>query len=347
MTFRRYLTYLLVVILFFAAAAAGIFLAQSLTTSFDGESSANDVIDERDTGLFAPKTPYNVLLMGTDAEGGLTDVMMVYHIDPQLNKVKVLSIPRDTRILYNKRTEKINAAHAYGRKLETDGGDRGDEYAIRAVKELTGMPIHHYVCINFAAFRQVIDAIGGFDYDVPMRMKYEDPWQDLHIDLQPGMQHLDGDKAEQLVRFRRYPDGDIDRVAVQQDVLKELIKQKVNPSTFSKVGEIYRIVQNNVDTDMSISEAGGIARNILDATNNTPDAETVGADGEVETSADGDSSGIETFTVPGDFRTISGLSYWEPDLTALKKMVAEEFGYGADASPADNARVSTVKQVGP
>ncbi|MCH5187677.1 MAG: LCP family protein [Oscillospiraceae bacterium] len=331
MTFRRYLTVLLVIILFFAAAAAGIFTAQFLTASFETTpNSANTVIDERETGLFAPKTPYNVLLMGTDAEGGLTDVMMVYHVDPQLGKVKLLSIPRDTHIIYNGRTEKINAAHSYGRMQKTEGGgDRGDEYAIRAVKELTGMPIHHYVCINFAAFRQVIDAIGGFDYDVPQRMKYDDPWQDLHIDLQKGFQHLDGDKAEQLVRFRRYPNGDIDRVAVQQDVLKALIKQKANPTTLSKVGEIYRIVQENIDTDMSISQAIGIAKNIYDATNN----------GNEE---DEDSSGVETFTVPGGFRDISGLSYWEPNLAETKKLVADEFGYG-DTLNSSNAKVSTNK----
>ncbi len=337
MTFRKYLTVLLVVILMFAAAAAGIFTAQKLTSQVDADFSVNVY---RELEEPAPKEEYNVLLMGTDAEGGLTDVMMVYHIDPKQKQIKVLSIPRDTRILYNNRTEKINAAHAYGKKQKTsDGHDRADEYAIRAVKELTGIPIHHYACINFAAFRQVIDVLGGFDYDVPQNMKYDDPWQELHIDLKKGFQHLDGDKAEQLVRFRKYTDGDIDRVAVQQDVLKELIRQKVNPTGLAKVPEIYETVLKNVDTDMTMAEAVGIAKNILDAS-----ASKVDENGE-------EISGIETFTLPGSFLDIRNVSYWEPSLKQIETLVAEEFGYGSEealaaaakknALTAENAKVST------
>ncbi len=347
MTFRKYLTVLLVVILMFAASAAGIFTAQKLTSQMDSDFSVNVY---RELEEPAPKEEYNVLLMGTDAEGGLTDVMMVYHIDPKQKRIKVLSIPRDTRILYNNRTEKINAAHAYGKKQQTsDGHDRADEYAIRAVKELTGIPIHHYACINFAAFRQVIDVLGGFDYDVPQRMKYSDPWQDLYIDLQPGMQHLDGDKAEQLVRFRRYTDGDIDRVAVQQDVLKELIKQKVNPTGLAKVPEIYETVLSNVDTDMTLAEAVGIAKNVLDASASKPDGEAEDG-GEAESE---EAVGIETFTLPGAFRDIRGISYWEPSAKEIETLVAEEFGYGSaealaaaaekNALTPDNAKVSTNK----
>ncbi len=320
MTFRKYLTVLLVLILKFGASASGIYTAQKLTTRFDNDVSqgAIDEIEE----IESPKSKYNVLLMGTDAEGGLTDVMMIYQIDPQMNKVKVLSIPRDTKILFNKKVEKINAAHSHGKQQNgKDGRNRADEYAIRAVKELTGIPIHHFVCINFAAFRQVIDALGGFEFDVPQRMKYSDPWQDLYIDLQPGLQHLDGDKAEQLVRFRRYTNGDIDRIQVQQNVLKELIKQKVNPAGLAKVPEIYKIVLNNIDTDMTMSEAVGIAKNILDA--------------------NGSEEGIETFTLPGSFLDVNKVSYWKADLPAIEKLVAEEFGYGEAVMVDSDARVST------
>lgn len=320
MTFRKYLTVLLVVILLFGASAAGIYTAQKLTDQFDPDVSSL-VVSHLET-VETPKSKYNVLLMGTDAEGDLTDVMMIYQIDPQLKKIKVLSIPRDTRILLNGSTEKINAAHAYGnRRKDSEGLPRGDEYAIRAVKALTGIPIHHFACINFAAFRQTIDTLGGFDYNVPQRMKYSDPYQDLYIDLQPGMQHLDGDKAEQLVRFRRYTNGDIDRVAVQQDVLKELIKQKVNPAGLAKVDDIYKIVKDNIDTDMSLDEAISIAQNIL--------------------SASGSEDGIETFTLPGDFLNLD-LSYWEPDVSAIEELVATEFGYGDNAS-VNTSKVSTNK----
>ncbi len=325
MTFRKYLTVVLVLILLFGACAGGIYSARLITSRFDSNVSINAVSELERIEDLAPQSKYNILLMGTDAAGALTDVIMIYQIDPRLGQVKMLSIPRDTRILINNRTEKINAAHAYGvKRTGSDGEHRGDEYAIRAVRELTGIPIHHFVCINFAAFRQVIDELGGFDYNVPQRMYYNDDWQDLHIDLQPGMQHLDGDKAEQLVRFRHYPNGDIDRVKVQQDVLKELIKQKVNLASLTKVKSIYNIVLKNVDTDMTLTDALGVAKNILDASS-----------GE---------EGIETFTVPGNFKTIDGLSYWEASLPLLDELVAENFGYGEAVIVDNDAKVSTDKK---
>lgn len=305
------LTIVLLVMLGSAAAASGIKLGQLYGTPIDKDvsQSAIDALDRFED--LAPKSKYNVLLMGTDASGYLTDVMMIYQIDPQLQKVNVLSIPRDTRILLNKRNEKINAAHSYGKQIKLeDGSDRGDEYAIRAIKALTGIPIHHYICINTTAFRQVIDSIGGFDFDVPQNMDYDDDWQDLHIHLKGGFQHMDGDKAEQLVRFRHYPNGDIDRVKVQQDVLKALVKQKVNAANLRRVGEIFSLIMKNIDTDMTPSEAMGMASNVL--------------------SANKSEDGVQTYTLDGHFTNDS--TDWIPDTKKIQQMVAEIFGYGDGAS---------------
>ena len=305
---KRILTIVLLVMLGVAAAAGGAKLGQIYGSPLDNDASisAESVLDK--INALAPKSKYNVLLMGTDASGYLTDVMMIYQIDPQLKKVNVLSIPRDTRILFNGRTEKINAAHSYGKQIKLeDGSDRGDEYAIRAVKALTGIPIHHYICINTTAFRQVIDAIDGFDFDVPQDMDYDDDWQELHIHLKKGFQHLDGDKAEQLVRFRHYRDGDIDRVRVQQDVLKALIKQKVKTTYLTQVGSIFSLILQNIDTDMSPSQAMGMASNIL--------------------AANGSEDGIQTYMIDGDFGNINKLSYWIPNMKLVEQRVAETFGY--------------------
>ncbi len=309
MKINKILTIVLCVIIGIGACSGGIYTAYKFTVQFDEDVSPS-VFTEIEPVV--PNSKYNVLLMGTDAEGALTDVMMVYQIDPNQGKVNVLSIPRDTRILFNGRSEKINAAHAHGKnKSDGNGGNRADEYAIRAIKELTGIPIHHYACINTAAFRQIIDAIDGFDFDVPMDMNYDDDWQDLHIHLKEGMQHMDGDKAEQLVRFRNYPNGDVDRIAVQQSALKELIKQKVNPVYFAKVPEIYSIVLSNIDTDMSVAQAWGLAKNILDA--------------------NGNEEGIATYTLPGVGKYVGKTSYFIADIDATEKLVAETFGYGEAA----------------
>ncbi len=311
---KKSLSLVLLIILGIVMALLGVQAGKFFGSPLDNNSSstANEILDPRDV---APKSKYNVLLMGTDAEGGLTDVMMIYQIDPEHQLVNVLSIPRDTRILFQGRTEKINAAHSYGRQQKlTDGGDRGDEYAIRAVKALTGIPIHHYVCISTSAFREIIDQLDGFDFDVPQDMKYNDDWQDLHIDLKKGMQHLDGDKAEQLVRFRSYPNGDIDRVKVQQAALKALIKQKVNPVYLARVGDIFRnIMDKQVNTDLTVPEAIGMAQNILDANS---------------------SGAIQTYTIDGSFWEDSRkTSYWAPNMTLVKKMVAEVFGYDENGNP--------------
>ena len=277
----------------------------------DDEFSEEDKRRRAPAGALDALTPldenaqkYNFLLMGVDAAGSLTDVIMIYQIDTQSQKISMMSIPRDTKVTYNGRTEKINAVHAYGsQKSDSQGGDRGDEFAIEFISDLTGLPIHHYMCINLSAFRQIIDALGGFDYDVPRKMDYDDDWQDLHIHLSPGMQHLDGAKAEQLVRFRRYTNGDIDRVKTQQNVLKALIAQKVNPAYIPKVPEIFRIVRNNVSTDMTLPEIIAWADDIL--------------------AASGD---VSTCTAEGSFGDAGGVSYWVLNNAKFKQQIRDVFG---------------------
>ena len=261
------------------------------------------------------RSKYNVLLMGVDASGALTDVIMIYQIDPQNNKINVLSIPRDTKVTYNNRTEKINAVHSYGsRQKDAQGGDRGDEYAIKFIRELTGIPIHHYMCINTTAFRQIIDELGGFDFDVPRDMDYDDNYQDLHIHLKKGYQHLDGDKAEQLVRFRRYTNGDIDRVKMQQSVLRALIEQKVNINYVSKVPSIFSIIRANVSTDMTASEVAALANDVLYISGESAD-------------------NVSIYTADGSFGDSGGVSYWGINTSKLKELVKNTFGY-VDGQPA-------------
>lgn len=252
---------------------------------------------------------YNVLLMGVDAGGSLTDVIMIYQIDPETKSVNMLSIPRDTKVTYSGSTQKINAVHALGcQKADPQGGNRGDEYAINFIGDLTGIPINHYMCINTAAFRQIIDALDGFDFNVPRNMNYDDNWQDLHIHLNAGMQHLDGDKAEQLVRFRRYPNGDIDRVKVQQDVLLALVEQKIRPEYISRVPDIFSIIKDNVSTDMTLSETVAMADDILAA-------------------VEAEDGRFTTHTADGGFNDGGGVSYWILNNSKFKSYIRDTFGY--------------------
>jgi len=191
----------------------------------------------------------NVLVLGTDAgllPGGIkvqsrTDTMMVVSFDPNTFEVNVLSLPRDSRVVILGRPslDKINAAHAYG----------GVQLAVDTVEELLDVPIHYYVRIDNAGFRRVIDAIGGVDYYVEFDMDYVDPYQDLYIHLQQGQQELDGDKAEQYVRYRGN-DSDINRIKRQQKFVIATLKTVLKPSNLLRINQLIEIVRQSVKTNV-------------------------------------------------------------------------------------------------
>ncbi len=307
---KKALCLILAAALLFAFASCG-----KKETSNDVETGDNPKVNEEvkdddengeeDTPKSSLKEKYNILLMGTDAGGRLTDVLMVYHFDTKEKTIRMLSVPRDTKITLNGSTQKINAAHNYGKGLKNEnGGDRAHEYAINAVSELTGIAIDRYICIDLKAFRQIIDALGGFDFEVAQTMNYDDSYQNLHIHLQKGMQHLDGDKAEQLVRFRKYPNGDIGRVQVQQNVLKALISQKLNPEYADKVPEILDLLGSNMETDLAAADFVSIVASAIEAVENT--------------------GGIETHILDGTAKYIDKVSYYIAD-TGKIAQIAELF----------------------
>ena len=206
---------------------------------------------------------FKVLLLGisTDQDGvELTDTIMVASYNPNTQKATLLSIPRDTYTGKNtaKATayEKINAL--YGRK------HRADE-TLEAVNELTGLNIEYYVVIKTEALIKLVDAIGGVTFNVPIDMDYDDVTQDLHIHLKAGEQKLDGEKAEQLLRFRHnndmtsypaeYGDNDMGRMRTQREFIMQVIKQTAKPENIFKLGEILEIANENVITNVDINVA--------------------------------------------------------------------------------------------
>lgn len=209
----------------------------------------------------------NILALGTDEGGDRSDTIMLVNINGETGKVNILSIPRDTAIasrnssgsiIYNSRGvpiyNKINSYLAIGKQQVAKGNiDVPEELLIRKVKEITGLPIHYFVTIDFTGFINIIDALGGVDFDVPEDMNYDDPAQDLHIHLKKGMQHLDGQAAHDFVRYRNYKDGraDLARVDAQQAFIKALVKQKLTAANIARVDEIYEIVGENVRTNYS------------------------------------------------------------------------------------------------
>ena len=193
-----------------------------------------------------------VLIMGTDNAGLRTDVLMLGFVNGKDGRIDVVSIPRDTQVRIGSRIYKINSAYAIGKEEQT----------IETVESLLDVKIDGYVKFSFDTFRDAIDAVGGVTFDVPQDMFYEDPYQDLYIDLKAGKQHLNGKEAEGLVRFRRYPTGDEGRIAVQQEFIKAIIKQKANPATLISLPAIISVLEENIDTNLEekeVIELAGVA----------------------------------------------------------------------------------------
>ena len=201
--------------------------------------------------------PVNVLVMGIDrvldAEpgseevfSGRSDTMLLLRLDPSDNSVNVLSIPRDTQVeVPGVGVTKINQANASG----------GPLLARETIsKTLNGVEIDRYVRVSTDAFRELVDLVGGIDVYVPERMEYTDNTQKLKIDLQPGWQTLDGDKAEQFARFRHDSFGDIGRVQRQQALIKALRSKLTNPLILPRIPSLLSMMQQYIDTNLSTEE---------------------------------------------------------------------------------------------
>lgn len=206
---------------------------------------------------------FRVLILGisTDQEDvELTDTIMVASYNPNTQKATLLSIPRDTYTGSNpaKATayEKINAL--YSRK------HRADE-TLEAVNEITGLNIEYYVVVKTEALIKLVDVIGGVTFNVPIDMDYDDPSQDLHIHLEAGEQVLDGDKSEQLLRFRHnnngtsypeeYGDNDMGRMRTQREFIMQVVKQTAKPENIFKIGEILDVAKEYVITNIDFNVA--------------------------------------------------------------------------------------------
>ncbi|MDJ0616542.1 MAG: LCP family protein [Calothrix sp. MO_192.B10] len=177
---------------------------------------------------------------------GLADVMLLIRFDPQKKKLVMLSIPRDTRVsIEGHGIKKINAANREG----------GPALTAKTVSEfLGGVGIDRYVRINVLGVGKLIDALGGVTVNVPKDMKYQDDSQHLYINLKAGKQHLNGDQALQLLRFRRDNLGDIGRIQRQQMVMRALMEQSLNPGTLTQLPQILNVVKENIDTNLTLEE---------------------------------------------------------------------------------------------
>ena len=203
---------------------------------------------------------YMFLIIGRD-DGLLTDMMMLMHFNVRDGEIGLLSIPRDGWINNNVyRGGRINAAYAAGFNAARRAGRTREEADmdginfLRKVIQFTfGLPIDAYIHIDIDAFKLLVDAVDGVYMDVPVRMVYNDPCQNLHINIQPGWQRLDGVQAEGVVRYRRgYIDADIGRIRTQQRFLAALARQML-VFDVPQIRRISEVMTDNVTTNLSVT----------------------------------------------------------------------------------------------
>jgi len=205
----------------------------------------------------------NVLLLGmrgTNMEGGglLADSIIVASIRPQENKVALVSIPRDLYVSDpgSSSQSKINAVNAL---YEEKGEGQGMEMMKQVVGDVTGLPIHYVVRIDFRGFKELVDAVGGVD--IFLNQPFSEPTQfegeeAANFSLPAGRNHLDGQQALFFVRAR-YASSDFERAKRQQQILIALKDQLLSLGTlsdFGKMNNILNILGDDVRVDMDTSE---------------------------------------------------------------------------------------------
>ena len=203
---------------------------------------------------------YTVLVVGQDVAGMNTDTIMVATMDTVNRSLNVVSIPRDTLVNVVWSVKKVNSIY---------GAAGTEEGLVDGIAELLGYKVDSYAVVNIYAFEQVIDAIGGVDFDVPMHICWGDPTIGKSYDIPAGMQHLDGYNALGVVRFRKntdgtgYPTGDIGRVETQQRFAITVAKKMLSLGNIPNLSKIINIVTDNLKTNMTSGNMAFYAQEFL------------------------------------------------------------------------------------
>ncbi|MBM7703969.1 LCP family protein [Metabacillus iocasae] len=239
-----------------SATAYGSYLfakAKSVVSSSFEEVENRNASPMRDRKIDPKKDNISVLFMGIDdndnrnyGDSARTDALLLATLNEKDKSVKVVSIPRDSYVYIPERDResKINHAHAYG----------GTKATIETVEHLFDVPVDYYVKLNFKAFIDIVDALGGIEFDVPYNMKEKDS-KDKHngIVLEKGVQTLDGEEALAVARTRKY-DNDVERGKRQQQIIQAMVKEASSIGSVTKYGNLIEAVGDNMKTNLTFGE---------------------------------------------------------------------------------------------
>ena len=223
-------------------------------TQQDGTAEDSDAIQTISNGKERKKYCYTILAYGVDNDAGGSDTNMLVRFDAENKKIDVVSLPRDTLM-------------SNGHKLNSSYNNGGTEKLRSNIEDMLGVPVDFYVSVDLKGFIALIDQIGGVDFDVPEDMNYDDPYQDLHIHFKAGLQHLNGQQAMEVVRFRHNNDNtgysgqqDLGRIGTQQAFLKTVAQKLMKLENVPAMAETFL---KYVKTDLTLGNLMWLANQAL------------------------------------------------------------------------------------
>jgi LCP family protein required for cell wall assembly len=247
---------------------------------------------------------FNVLLLGSDArpdeKSGRTDTIIVAQVSK--DRISMLSIPRDTRVdIPGHGKQKLNAAAYF----------EDPEATADIVSDIIGQPVNKYILVRWEGFMNIVDALGGVDVEIPKNItSYSLDGSENRVDLQKGVQRLNGKEALAFVRYRKEAQGDIYRVNNQLTFMNALASKCTEPSTLLKLPKVLPEIYKNVETNIDLKEILVLAKAGMNFKNST----------------------ILTQTLPGYFLNIDGISYWGYDPSQARQVTYDLFFNGVTTS---------------
>ena len=293
-------------------------------------SDTDSVTDGPEAAAGRKEDFFTFLLLGKDTSSGSTDTIILVSYDVPNQQVNMMSIPRDTAVNVPWSVKKINSVYS---AKESSGG--GLENLKKQVGYLTGVMPDRYVIVEWEAVGEIVEAVGGVEFDVPRNMNYDDPYQNLHIHINKGLQTLDGKQAMGVIRYRHdnrrpdgtmpgYADGDLGRTETQQAFLKAMAKKVLQLQNVTKVGNFVKTFLDHVETDMDLTEMMWFATKAMGM----------------------DADAIQACTMPNEAHTFRGGSYVFANIDELVTLVNEQFNPYNREVTADDLQIMVRKSNG-
>lgn len=263
------------------------------------ELGRGDKSELRDAAVRFSKEPVSILILGVEdyasgGKGGRADSIMVATFNPDSKSMKLMSIPRDTKVYIPEkdRNAKINSSF-----------NQGKDSTIEVVENFLDIPIDYYATVNFEGFKKIIDEIGGVEVNVPFDFwEYTDTSPRKKMYYKEGLSKLNGEEALGYARMRkRDPNGDFGRADRQKEIVKAAFDSLIKPKNILKVDDIAKHVGDNIETNLKVSDALAFTTKFKNFS----------------------SKDITTLTLEGEGDRQNGTWYFIPDEEALEKTKAE------------------------